>query len=431
MIYYNNFNKLSEVYLGDKQISKAYYGSNLVYPSTSITSNVLFTETPYMPFLSGVTLFKVNTSKSDITALVDILAQKRYNRFETFDYLESELDLSGNTLYGIQFVTDGASGITLGGAFKKFKPVRCNSMFQGTDTQLGTVDVSNIDSSEITACTSMFAGCTGLTSVEFGDEKYPNMVDCDRMFESCSGLTSLTMPHTFDKVTDISTNTFSGCTNITEFHAPNATFSQLTKFSVPWASLVTLDLPSATFDNVTSVTFSKWYKTLKEINLPKAKFDKLTSISDWLGSPNKSADTINLDSATFENVTDGSYAFEFGNTKFTSLSLPSATFNHLTNGKGMFDFGNGLGNLSLSSATFSALTSSSYMFNILPTVYMPKATFDSLTQAKAKNMFSAINKSITINATGQAKLIELNQTSTGIGLPSEWNDTSYSGWIIV
>jgi hypothetical protein len=421
MIYYNNFNKLSSVYFGDKQISKVYYGNYKVYPSSDPTptpsSDPLFTATLASDVASGSKLFwyvyKYNAPTSSTSASwseAAILASKSYSKGDTISIYAS--DITGTSsfqgdIYGIHTFSDIYSEIKLengindwswdvGCSFSSLKNLKSadlslytkdgyeslTSMFNSCSS-LTSVTLNQTLASQATSTKSMFSGCTSLEHFET-DLMWRNVTNSMYMFAGCTSLTSITLSNfgAFS-TSNLYNGMFSGCTKLTEFtlNGNCLATSQYTYYYLEGAN------------NITSI-IDNGYRA--EISLDGTMRGYLPS----------SLSKFHLPNATLGSVTSMSLAF-YGLYNLNDVNLSSATFINLSDATQMF-YGNNL------------------------RINLASATFDSLTQPNAKYMFTNADVTeIQINSTGQAKLIELNQTSKGIGLPSDWNDTSYSGWTIV
>ena len=65
-----------------------------------------------------------------------------------------------------------------------------SGMFAGCGS-LTSLDVSNFDTSQVTNMGSMFSGCSSLTNLDVSKFDTSNVTDMSEMFESCHNLTSL------------------------------------------------------------------------------------------------------------------------------------------------------------------------------------------------------------------------------------------------
>ena len=89
-----------------------------------------------------------------------------------------------------------------------------SSMFWGCSA-LTSLDLKNFNTQNVTGMSVMFSGCSGLTSLDVSHFNTQNVTSMRRMFSDCSGLTSLDVSHfNTQNVTDMG-GMFSGCSGLT------------------------------------------------------------------------------------------------------------------------------------------------------------------------------------------------------------------------
>ena len=427
MIYYNNFNKLSSVYFGDKQISKVYYGNYKVYPSSDPTptpsSDPLFTATLASDVASGSTLFNymykytpATSSKSASWSEAAILANKSYSKGDTISIYASDITSSSafqGDIYGIEF-SDIYSTIKLENGINDWGwDVGC---YFGKLKNLESADLSLYTKQGYYSLQGMFMDCTSLTSVTLNQTLVSQATTTKGMFSGCTSLKyfeardmETDTDYTWENVLN-SRSMFLNCTSLEIVVLNNfgSTDTSKTDWENMFSGCTSLNILDMRGTCLTVSDNGKTYYYLKGSSIANLydKADRNMLLLDT-SAPLSNMFYLGMNNATLDNLTDLTLMF-YGMTSLKNLAIPNATFNNVT-----------------------AATQCFYGADKMH-ILINKAEFKNLTQAKAKYMFSNVNvEKIQINATGQAKLIELNQTSTGIGLPSEWNDTSYSGWIIV
>ena len=139
--------------------------------------------------------------------------------------------------------------------FDTSKVTNMSSMFNNCQS-LTNLDVSNFDTSQVTNMSNMFSACNSLTSLDvskFDTSEVTNMMD---MFIGCSGLTNLDVSK-FDtsEVTDMS-NMFSGCSSLTSLDVSDFDTSKVTNMDAMFAycrSLTSLDVSNFDTSNVTDM----------------------------------------------------------------------------------------------------------------------------------------------------------------------------------
>ena len=161
---------------------------------------------------------------------------------------------------------------------------RCTDMYyMFGSTSITTIDLSSMDTSNVTDMGSMFSDCRSLTNVNmsgwdvskvrgmtwmFNDTKISNidmsswdtssLTSIQLMFTNCDNITKLDLS-TFDttKLTDIS-SAFSYCTNLTTLILPDFSTGKLTSISGAFqgCGITTLDLSNMNTSNVTDVRYT-------------------------------------------------------------------------------------------------------------------------------------------------------------------------------
>ena len=122
--------------------------------------------------------------------------------------------------------------------------------------RLKTLNVSNLDTSQVTDMRMTFNGCSSLTSLDVSNWNTSKVTDMYAMFSHCDTLTSLDVSH-FDtsKVTNMS-YMFNGCSKLTSLDLSNWNISKVTNMNhmfVNCRSLTSLNLSNWDTSNVTNM----------------------------------------------------------------------------------------------------------------------------------------------------------------------------------
>ena len=130
-------------------------------------------------------------------------------------------------------------------------------MFYGCSS-LTSLDISNFDTSKVTDMHCMFDGCSALRSLNVSNFNTSKVTDMNGMFSDCSLLTSLDLSN-FDtsKVTDMSFM-FSTCTLLTSLNVSNFNTSKVTNMKGMFhscSSLTSLDLRSFDTNKATDMSY--------------------------------------------------------------------------------------------------------------------------------------------------------------------------------
>lgn len=137
-----------------------------------------------------------------------------------------------------------------------------------------SLDVSILDTSNVTDMRNMFNNCTKLTELDLSNFDTNNVTRMDYMFSSCYNLTSIDVSSfNTSNVTDM-TNMFNSCNNLATLDLSNFDTSKVTNMNMMFYYCV----------NLTSLDLSNW-DTSKVTNIAYAfqNCSKLTSldVSNW------------------------------------------------------------------------------------------------------------------------------------------------------
>ncbi len=114
--------------------------------------------------------------------------------------------------------------------FNTSKVTEMEWMFSGC-TELKNLNVSNFNTMKVTSMRCMFSKCTGLTSLNLSSFNTSNVTDMISMFDGCSGLKSLNLSHfNTDKVENMA-GMFCGCTSLTSLSISNFNTSKVENMS--------------------------------------------------------------------------------------------------------------------------------------------------------------------------------------------------------
>ena len=204
---------------------------------------------------------------------------------------------------------------------------------------LNKVDLSNVNTENVTTMRSMFCGCKSLTGLDLSSFDTKSVTDMASMFSSCKSLTSLDLS-SFDtrSVTDMS-SMFSVC-----------------------QSLTSLDLSSFDTRNVTDMgSMFNGCNSLTGLDLSSFDTKNVTYMSSMFRNC-QSLTSLDLSSFDTKNVTD--MYFMFRNCQsLTSLDLSSFDTKNVTNMFCMFYDCNSLTSLNLSNFSISENCLVSGMFH--------------------------------------------------------------------
>lgn len=101
-------------------------------------------------------------------------------------------------------------------------------LFYNNFLNLKSLDLSNLDTSNVTNMSYMFSGCSNLTTLDISSFNTSNVADMSRMFYNCSSLTTLNVSNfNTSKVTSMN-NMFLSCSSLTSLDVSSFVTSNVT-----------------------------------------------------------------------------------------------------------------------------------------------------------------------------------------------------------
>ena len=163
-----------------------------------------------------------------------------------------------------------------------YAPASCGSMFNNC-TALASLELSNFDTSNVTATWAMFQNCAALTSLDLSNFNTSNVTAMQSMFNGCSALTSLDLSNfNTSNATDISAM-FSDCHSLASINLSNFDTSNVADMSEMFASclaLTTLDLSNFNTSNVTSMASMFYGSTITSLNISNFDTSNVENFSE-------------------------------------------------------------------------------------------------------------------------------------------------------
>ena len=269
-----------------------------------------------------------------------------------FAYLDnvSTLDLSGldtsnmTSMSKMFYKSTSLTNIDTSG-FDTSKVVNMNGMFTGC-TNLKTLDVSNFKTSKVTDMNNMFEDCSSLTALDLSNFDTSNVLYMGNpysysyggMFSNCSSLVSLNISSfNTSKVKQMS-NMFSGCSSLVTLDLSNFDTSNVTAMASMFekcTSLKNLNLSNFDVSSVTDMSFMfQNCKSLLNLDLSSFKESKVTTTRQMFYGCN-SLETLNISNFDISNVTNMTQMFE-GCSSLTTLDLSNFNTSKVTNMYGVF-----------------------------------------------------------------------------------------------
>ena len=261
--------------------------------------------------------------------------------------------------------------------------------------KLASLDLSGLDTSDVTNMSNMFSYCWSLTSLDLSPLDTSNVTNMRGMFSECSSLSSLDLsPLDTSNVTDMS-YMLSGCSKLTSLDLSPLDTSKVTNMSYMLyycPSLTSLDLSPLDTSNVTSMRgiFAHCSK-LASLDLSPLDTSNVTNMSSMLRGCSRIS-SFDLSPLDTSNVTDMSYMLS-GCSKLTSLDLSSFDTSQVESMGGMFDGCSRLASLDLSSFDTSRVTDMSDMFHGCSSLSsLDVSSFDTSNVWGMKGMFNGCSE---------------------------------------
>ena len=221
---YKNNTPISRIYKGDKLVfGEVDY--DIIFEWSGGTEIMLLSQTNWKS--TSYTTSPVKISTDDYLTLFnvdcDYLKIIKYNPEKTsIDWQIKRINIMDLSELDTSNVTD------------------MHNMFSDC-SGLTSLDVSNFNTSNVTDMQGMFANCSSLTSLDVSNFDTSNVINMMAMFSDCSGLTSLDVSN-FDtsKVTTMGTM-FNGCSTLTSLNLGNFDTSSVTYIIAIFNNCVNLD----------------------------------------------------------------------------------------------------------------------------------------------------------------------------------------------
>jgi len=197
------------------------------------------------------------------------------------------------------------------GSFNTSNVTNMTGMFSSC-TKLKTLDLSNFNTSNVTSMNGtlsgegMFDGCRSLTSLDLSNFNTANIANMAYMFRACNSLTSLDVgSFNTSKATNMR-EMFRGCSNLTSLNLSNFDTSKVANMSYMFTScrnLTNLDL--STF-NTSSLTTMNWMfqdcSKLTTLNISNFDTSRVTSM-DYVFQSCSSLTAIDMRNADLSSLT--------------------------------------------------------------------------------------------------------------------------------
>ena len=301
----------------------------------------------YCVLNNGTLTFYYDSSKSSRTGT-------KYTIAASYDY-DSKPAWSNNNITKVVFNS----------SFASYYPLSTAYWFYFLNKLETITGISYLKTNNVTNMSSMFSGCSKLTSLDVSGFKTDNVTSMGAMFFGCSGLTSLDVSgFKTDNVTNMY-GMFSGCYRLTSLDVSGFKTDNVTDMNAMFSNcsgLTSLDLSGFKTDNVTDMYGMFAYCSgLTSLDVSGFKTDNVKDMSHMFS---ECSGLTSLDLSGFKtgNVTDMGNMFE-GCYRLTSLDVSGFKTDNVKYMSGMFCGCSGLTSLDVSGFKTDKVTHMGSMFS--------------------------------------------------------------------
>ncbi|EJB2789887.1 BspA family leucine-rich repeat surface protein [Enterococcus faecalis] len=227
-----------------------------------------------------------------------------------------------------------------------------------------SINLSGLDTSQVTDMTNMFSSCSKLTSLDLSSFNTSQVTSMEGMFSGCSGLTSLDVSKFDTSAVTSMEGMFSGCSSLSSLDVSKFNTSQVTSMEGMFSGcsgLTSLDVSKFNTSAVTSMeSMFAGCSGLTRLDVSKFVTKKVLSTSNMFAdcSGLTSLNVSNFDTSAVLNM-----SAMFANCSgLTSLNVSNFDTSAVTQMNGMFTGCSGLTSLNVSNFDTSAVTNMHSMF---------------------------------------------------------------------
>ena len=307
---------ITKIYFRGNEIVALYRGSTLIFKKSGGGS----TTKPTGVYTVRGTLKPDSTAQSIELKVNGVREQFAVNSDKTFEYTFVNVPITNMDNFTLQ-CKDELKTLDLSDLDTSQVTSMIEAFYQCSN--LTSIDLTNVNTSNVTNMSSMFSSCYGLTSLDVRNFDTSKVTDMNYMFYNCFYLTSLDLSN-FDtsNVTDMS-SMFSGCYGLTsldvrKFNTTNVTNMHSMFFGCH--NLTSLDLSNFDTSNVTDMS-SMFYEGYHLTSLDLSNFDtsNVTSMEDMFNGC-ESLTSLDLTNFDTSKVTRLQYMF-YDDEKLTDLYI--------------------------------------------------------------------------------------------------------------
>lgn len=266
---------ITKIYFRGNEIVALYRGSTLIFKKSGGGS----TTKPTGVYTVRGTLKPDSTAQSIELKVNGVREQFAVNSDKTFEYTFVNVPITNMDNFTLQ-CKDELKTLDLSSLDTSQVTSMIEAFYQCSN--LTSIDLTNVNTSNVTNMTRMFFYCSGLTSLDVSSFNTSNVTDMSGMFFYCSGLTSLDLSNfNTSNVTNMSMM-FRICNGLTSLNLTSFDTSNVTNMSDMFSGcrqLTSLDVSNFDTSNVTNMSYMfSGCGSLTSIDLSGSETTKLTSI---------------------------------------------------------------------------------------------------------------------------------------------------------
>ena len=239
-------------------------------------------------------------------------------------------------------------------------------MFYNSNS-LKSINLSNFNTSKLLYANNMFNGCTSLESLDLSNFNTSKVTNFSNMFRDCQKMKGINLSNFDTSSATTFANLFHNCSSLTTLDLSSFNTNKVTYMGSMFyncSSLTSLDLSNFNTSNVINMGYGMFYncKSLKELDLSNFDTKKVIDFSDMF---NGCSSLENIELSSFDTTNATNMANMFYNCKsLKQLDLSSFNTSKVTNMSKMFLQNNEINTIYVSEKwNTSNVTSSSLMFH--------------------------------------------------------------------
>ena len=282
------------------------------------------------------------------------------------------LDTSNMTSMSMMFYkSTSLKSIDVSG-FDTSKVVNMNGMFWEC-SNLTSINISNFNTSKVTDMNNMFAECSNLITLDLSNFDTSNVIYMGNlysysyggMFRNCSSLKELNVSSFNTSKVKYMSNMFDGCSSLTTLDLSNFDTSNVTAMASMFEKCTSLKNLNLSSFNTSKVIYMDFMfndcSKLLNLDLSSFKESKVITTRQMFYGCN-SLETLNISNFDTSNVTNMTQMFG-GCSSLTTLDLSNFNTSKVTNMYGVFSGCSNLKSINLSSFDTSNVTNMNSVFS--------------------------------------------------------------------